>query len=110
MLPYMKTNIKTVLRVCSALMCIGLCLAADSAAARTIHRSFRTREVGVGGGFGVAVPVDRRIDKAIDEAHVPKKDHAKLFAGAKMTNAKTNAVRVIRRRNVVKPKPVEHKE
>lgn len=88
-------------------MCIGLCLAANSAAARTIHRSFRTREVGVGGGFGVAVPVDRRIDKAIDEARVPKKDHAKLFVGEKVTNTKTNAVRVIRRRKVVKPKTVE---
>ena len=106
----MKTDIKLVLRVCSALMCVGLCLAVDSAAARTIHRSFRTREVGVGGGFGVAVPVDRRIDKAIDEARVPKKDHAKLFAGEKVTNAKTNTVRVIRRRKVVKPKTLDRRD
>lgn len=88
----------------TAVVCVGLCLAADSAAGRTIHRSFRTREVGVGGGFGVVVPVDRRIDKAIDEARVPKKDHAKLFASEKVTNAKTNTVRVIRRRKIVKPK------
>ena len=106
----MQTDNKMILRVCSALVCVGLCLAANSAAARTIHRSFRTREVGVGGGFGVAVPVDRRIDKAIDEARVPKKDHAKLFAGEKVTNAKTNTVRVVRRRKVVKPKSVERKK
>ena len=106
----MKIDNKMILRICSALVCVGLCLAADSAAARTIHRSFRTREVGVGGGFGVAVPVDRRIDKAIDETRVPKNDHAKLFAGEKVTNAKTNTVRVVRRRKVVKPKSVERKE
>lgn len=106
----MQTDNKMILRICSALVCVGLCLAANSTAARTIHRSFRTREVGVGGGFGVAVPVDRRIDKAIDEARVPKKDHAKLFAGEKVTNAKTNTVRVVRRRKVVKPKSVERKK
>ena len=79
-------------------------LAAADGSARTIHRSFRTREVGVGGGFGVAVPVDRRIDKAIDEARVPEKDHAKLFSGAKVKPARTNAVRVVRRVKVVRPK------
>ena len=92
-------------RICSALLCAGLCVVADSATARTIHRSFRTREVGVGGGFGVAVPVDRRVDKALDAARVPKKDHVKLFTGEKVTNAKTNTMRVVRRRKVVKPKP-----
>ena len=96
-------------RICSALLCAGLCVVADSAAARTIHRSFRTREVGVGGGFGVAIPVDRRVDKAIDEARVPKKDHVKLFTGEKVKNAKTNTVRVVRRRKVVKPKPAVRK-
>ena len=80
-------------RICSALLCAGLCVVADSAAARTIHRSFRTREVGVGGGFGVAIPVDRRVDKAIDEARVPKKDHAKLFTGEKVKNASATFLR-----------------
>ena len=94
----------------AAFACVCLCLAADSAAARTIQWSFRTREVGFGGGFGVAVPVDRRIDKAIDEARVPKTDLAKLFTGEKVTNTKTNVVRVIRRRKVVRPKAVERKE
>lgn len=106
----MKIGNKMGLRVCSALVCVGLYVVADSAVARTIHRSFRTREVGVGGGFGAAVPVDHRIDKAIDEARVSKKDHAKLFAGEKVTNAKTNTVRVIRRRKVVKPKTLERKD
>ena len=71
--------------------------------ARTIHRSFRTREVGVGGGFGVAVPVDRRVDKAIDEARVPEREHARLFAGQKVVNVKTNTVHIVRR---VKVKPI----
>ena len=82
-----------------------LIAAASVASARTIHRSFRTREVGVGGGFGVAMPVDSRIDKAIDEGRTRKEDHAKLFAGQKTANAKTNTVRVVRRVKVVKPKP-----
>ena len=99
---------KIAFRICLSLVCAGLCVAAASAASRTIHRSFRTREVGVG-GFGVAVPVDHRIDKAIDEARVPKKDHAKLFAGEKVPNAKTNTVSVIRRKTVVKPKAADRK-
>ena len=32
----------------------------------TIHRSFRTREVGFGGGAGVAVPVERKVAEALD--------------------------------------------
>ena len=50
-----------------------------------------------------------RIDKAIDEARVPKKDHAKLFAGEKVPNAKTNTVSVIRRKTVVKPRAADRK-
>lgn len=46
-------------------------LVALQSAAVTIHRSFRTREAGVGfgtGGAGVAYSVDAKVDKAIDEA------------------------------------------
>ncbi|MBP5285769.1 MAG: hypothetical protein ILO34_06630 [Kiritimatiellae bacterium] len=32
----------------------------------TIHRSFRTREVGIGGGAGVIVPVERKVAEALD--------------------------------------------
>ena len=32
----------------------------------TIHRSFRTREVGIGGGAGVVVPVERKVAEALD--------------------------------------------
>ena len=42
-------------------------LAARSGNALTIHRSFRMREVGAGGGFGASMPVDARVDKALAE-------------------------------------------
>ena len=32
----------------------------------TIHRSFRTREVGIGRGAGVVVPVERKVAEALD--------------------------------------------
>ena len=101
------------MKICCRLIVVAvLLIALQSSSAVTIHRSFRTREAGVGfgtGTAGVAHPVDARIDKAIDEARVPKKDHAKLFTGEKATNAKTNTVRVVRRRKVVKPKPAVRK-
>ena len=55
-----------------------------SASAVTIHRSFRTREAGVGFGTGtasVAYPVDARIDKAIDEARQKEAEKVKVVIG-----------------------------
>ena len=55
-----------------------------SAPAVTIHRSFRTREAGVGFGTGtasVAYPVDARIDKAIDEARQKEAEKTKVIIG-----------------------------
>ena len=55
-----------------------------SAPAVTIHRSFRTREAGVGfgtGTAGVAEPVDARIDKAIDEARQKEAEKVKVVIG-----------------------------
>ena len=55
-----------------------------SAPAVTIHRSFRTREAGVGFGTGtasVAHPVDARIDKAIDEARQKEAAKTKVIIG-----------------------------
>ena len=55
-----------------------------SAPAVTIHRSFRTREAGVGFGTGtasVAYPVDARIDKAIDEARQKESEKVKVVIG-----------------------------
>ena len=51
-------------------------LTAVSASAVTIHRSFRTREVGFGGGASVSVPVDSRVAAALDDA--TEKDAAKV--------------------------------
>ena len=50
-------------------------LTAVSASAVTIHRSFRTREVGFGGGASASVPVDSRVAAALDDA--TEKDAAK---------------------------------
>ena len=53
-------------------------------AATTIHRSFRTREAGIGfgtGTAGVAYPVDARIDKAIDEARQKEAEKTKVIIG-----------------------------
>ena len=55
-----------------------------SAPAVTIHRSFRTREAGVGFGTGtasVAHPVDARVDKAIDEARQKEAEKVKVIIG-----------------------------
>ena len=50
-------------------------LIALQSAAVTIHRSFRTREVGFGGGVSASVPVDAKVAAALDEAE--EKDAAK---------------------------------
>ena len=56
-------------------MALVVSLIALQTGAITIHRSFRSREVGFGGGAGAAVPVDSRISAALDEA--AEKDTAK---------------------------------
>ena len=65
----------------TAIVAVGL---AVSASAVTIHRSFRTREAGVGfgtGTAGVAYPVDAKIDKAIDEARQKEAEKTKVIIG-----------------------------
>ena len=59
-------------------------LTAVSASAVTIHRSFRTREAGIGfgtGTAGVAYPVDAKVDKAIDEARQKEAEKTKVIIG-----------------------------
>ena len=59
-------------------------LTAFSASAVTIHRSFRTREAGVGFGTGtasVAYPVDAKIDKAMGEARQKEAAKTKVIIG-----------------------------
>ena len=65
----------------AAVVAVGL---AVSASAVTIHRSFRTREAGVGfgtGTAGVVYPVDTKIDKAIDEARQNEAEKTKVIIG-----------------------------
>ena len=63
---------------------LAFSLVALQSAAVTIHRSFRTREVGVGFGTGmagVAYPVDAKIDEAIDEARQKESEKTKVIIG-----------------------------
>ncbi len=81
-------------------------MVAGTGGARTIHRSFRSREIGFGGVAGAVVPVDSRIDKAIDEGRVKAKERSRLFANPKVADKSmpTNSVKVIRRVKVVRPR------
>ena len=57
---------------------------AFSASAVTIHRSFRTREAGIGFGTGrasVVYPVDAKLDQAIDEARQKEAERVKVVIG-----------------------------
>ena len=66
------------------LIVVVVTLIALQAAGVTVHRSFRTREAGVGfgtGTAGVAYPVDAKIDKAIDEARQKEAEKTKVIIG-----------------------------
>ena len=66
------------------LIVVAVTQIALQAAGVTVHRSFRTREAGVGfgtGTAGVAYPVDAKIDKAIDEARQKEAEKTKIIIG-----------------------------
>ena len=68
---------------CRLIVAVVSLIALQSAAV-TIHRSFRTREAGVGfgtGTAGVAYPVDAKVDKAIDEARQKEAEKTKVIIG-----------------------------
>ena len=63
---------------------LAFSLIALQSAAVTIHRSFRTREAGIGfgtGTAGVAYTVDAKIDKALDEARQKEAEKTKVISG-----------------------------
>ena len=70
------------MRLTAALLTVLLVSA--SASAVTLHRSFRSRDVGFGGGAGVSVPVDSRVAAAMDEAQA-KAAQKKLKVIGKVT-------------------------
>jgi len=49
--------------------------------ALTIHRSFRSRNVGFGGGVGASVPVDSRVAKALEEGLAQEANRTKVVIG-----------------------------
>ena len=65
----------------SRLIALAVLLAAARGEALTIHRSFRSRDVGFGGGIGASVPVDARVDKAIDEGLAKEAERPKALVG-----------------------------
>ena len=72
------------MKICCRLIVVAVSLIALQSVAATIHRSFRTREAGIGfgtGTTGVAYPVDARIDKAIDEARQKEAEKTKVIIG-----------------------------
>lgn len=72
------------MKICCRLIVVAVSLIALQSVAATIHRSFRTREAGIGfgtGTAGVAYPVDARIDKAIDEARQKEAEKVKVIIG-----------------------------
>ena len=63
--------------------------------ALTLHRSFRTREAGVGFGAGsatVAYPVDAKVAKVLDEAAEKEAEKVKVIVG-KCTNVSCGMVK-----------------
>ena len=52
-----------------------------SAFAATIHRSFRSRDVGFGGGASVSVPVETKIAQALDAAAEKEAARTKVIIG-----------------------------
>lgn len=61
-------------------VCVAVAVALQGEAVG-FHRSFRSREVGIGGGASVMIPVDARVDKAIDEGRAQAADRVKVVVG-----------------------------
>ena len=69
--------------------------------ALTIHRSFRSREVGFGGGRSVSVPLDARIAAALDEADRVEAERTKVVIGRCTRVLSGNMIRVVTDGNVL---------
>ena len=63
------------------LIVVVVTLIALQAAGVTIHRSFRAREVGVGGGASVVVPVETRVAQAIEDGREIEIKKQKVIIG-----------------------------
>lgn len=69
--------------------------------ALTIHRSFRSREVGFGGGRSVSVPFDARIAAALDEADRKESERTKVVIGRCTRVLSGDTIRVVTDGNVL---------
>ena len=96
------------MRQCRLFIVLAFLLVALQSVAVTIHRSFRTREAGIGfgtGTAGVAYPVDARIDKAIDEARQKEAEKVKAALTGLTPSRRAFAVRSSgQQAAIVKPK------
>ena len=70
-------------------------------AALTIHRSFRTREVGFGGGTSVSVPLDSRLADALDESDRMEAERTKVVIGRCTRVLSGDTIRVVTDGNVL---------
>ena len=67
----------------------------------TFHRSFRSRDINIGGGAGFSVPVETRIAQAIDEGDEKDAQRTKVVIG-KVTSAEDgNTIHVVTDGNVL---------
>ena len=84
----------------SAAVLVAAAVTALPLSAITVHRSFRSRDVGFGGGAGVSVPVDSRLSAALDEAARKEAERTKVVIGRCTRVQDANTVCVITDGNV----------
>lgn len=70
-------------------------------AALTIHRSFRAREVGFGGGRSVSVPLDSRFADALEESDRKEAERTKVVIGRCTRVLSGDTIRVVTDGNVL---------
>ena len=75
-------------------------LIAMQSAAVTIHRSFRPREVGIGAGASVVVPVEAKIAQAIDEGREKEQKKPQVVIGKVTKVCDGDTIHVVTSANV----------
>lgn len=85
------------MRAAIAILCALLLLPSS---ALTLHRSFRPRQFGFGGGTGVSVPIDSRISDALDEAAAKEAARTKVVVGKATRVVNGNTICVVTDGNV----------
>jgi len=69
------------MNVTRTVLAVATVFALGDSQALTIHRSFGSRSVGVGGGIGCDVPVDAKVAAALDESREREAARPKVYVG-----------------------------